>query len=190
MSASAPPPPPFPPPPPGPWGAPAPVAPWQPWGPPADVGDRALATLWDALYLWPSWVLHALAVTTFVVAAVSLDPATGSDDTLPGVLFALGGLLLVVGLVVALVMHVRNYVLDQGRTGCTWGKRRVGIRTVDLRTGQAPGAGSCLGRWVLHAALNQLLYVDYLWSLVDPARQTLTDKVLTTVVVRQPPVGP
>jgi hypothetical protein len=52
--------------------------------------------------------------------------------------------------------------------------------------GAAPGWGSCLGRWFLHGLINQAVYLDYLWPLWDkPKVQTLTDKILSTVVVKR-----
>jgi uncharacterized RDD family membrane protein YckC len=98
----------------------------------------------------------------------------------------IGGVLLAVGLVLTLWRLVSNYVLDQGRTGYTYGKRKGGIRTVRIADGQPSGAGSCVVRYLLHGIINNACYLDYLWPLWDPRRQTLTDKILSTVVVQLP----
>ncbi len=41
-------------------------------------------------------------------------------------------------------------------------------------------------RWLLHGVINQVIYIDYLWPLWDDKNQTLTDKILGTVVIKQP----
>ena len=82
---------------------------------------------------------------------------------------------------------VINYMLDQGRTGYTYGRRKVGVRLIREIEGTPTGVWSCVARYFLHGLINQACYIDYLWPLWDPKRQTLTDKILTTIVVHQPP---
>lgn len=158
-----------------------PAAP-QPASTYAEWGDRAIATLWDFVYNLPPLVLMVAAVVPFAIGAVAADSA---DDGLAASMFILGGLLLIGSLVWAIWRQVNNYVIRQGRTGQTWGKARVGIWVLEQRTGAAPGWGSCLGRWLLHSVINQAVYIDYLWPLWDPQKQTLTDKILGTVVVKR-----
>lgn len=148
----------------------------------AEWGDRALATIWDFLYMWPTWVAFIGSTVVLVAGAV----ANGSDPDDGVALIAVG----VAGLVLAsiwwVVRMVRNSMIRQGRTGQTWGKAKVGIWVLDTRTGVAPGVGSCVARYFLHAIINQAVYIDYLWPLWDDRKQTLTDKILETVVIRPP----
>ena len=76
--------------------------------------------------------------------------------------------------------------MRQGRTGYTYGKARVGIKTIREEDGQPSGVGSCTARYFLHWIINQFFYIDYLWPLWDDKCQTITDKILTTVVVHAP----
>lgn len=159
--------------------------------PPAEIfasfADRLVAPLWDAfVYQLPAWVTQLVGV---ILLAVGIVMTEESDTESSGVgLIVAGGLLLVIGIALAIWLLIRNYILRQGRTGYTYGKAKVGIRVVREFDGQPAGAGSAVGRYFLHALINQACYLDYLWCLWDPRRQTLTDKVLSTVVVRQRPV--
>ncbi|HSX67905.1 RDD family protein [Nocardioides sp.] len=163
-----------------PYGAPAP----QPTSTYATWGDRALATLWDLVYLWPAFVTM-LAGVVLLTLGIASSSDYDTDGAATAMLFA-GVIAILVGYVWLFVRQVRNYVVRQGRTGQTWGKAKKGLWVVDENTGAAPGWGSCLGRWLLHALINQAVYLDYLWPLWDkPKVQTLTDKVLTTVVVKR-----
>ena len=146
----------------------------------ATFGERAVAYLWDIFYAWPGFVVVFFGyIVLFVGIAASSETSTSP-------LTLLGFLLILVGFGVMLWRWVKNYMLDQGRTGYTYGKRKVGIRTVAEGTGQEPGVASCVARYFLHWIFNSVCYIDFLWPLWDPKKQTLTDKVLTTVVINQP----
>ena len=154
----------------------------------ASWGQRAVAWLWDYIvYQWPALLCFLAAVVFVVLGAASAGADNGG---LAGIFFLLGGVLYLAGFVVAIWRLITNVMLDQGRTGYTYGKRKVGIRTVSAQTGQPAGVGSCVGRYFLHALINQVFYLDYLWPLWDQQRRTLTDLVLSTVVVTQPDTSP
>lgn len=160
------------------YGAPPPPTPYQqPPVPYASWGQRAVATLWDGIvYPWPSYPPLLIG---FVVLFVAVARESGA-------LLAVGLLLVLLGIAIALWRLIVNYMLDQGRTGYTYGKRKQGIRTIRLADGQPAGVGSCVGRYFLHSLINQACYLDYLWPLWDPQQQTLTDKILSTSVIQQP----
>lgn len=190
-----PPPPGYGPPPPaygaGGYGAPPMGTPYTPGPTYASWPTRAISYLWDLLYLWPGWIPSILG-TAFIIAGLSsIETRTASDGTVVttggnGALIALGGVLLLIGFALSLWRMIINYFLDQGRTGYTYGKRKMGIRLVRAVDGQPSGAWSCVGRYFLHGLINQLCYIDYLWPLWDDQKQTLTDKILSTVVIHQP----
>ncbi|HQR26978.1 MAG TPA: RDD family protein [Nocardioides sp.] len=168
-------------PPPAPPPGPTPPNPYaQPvYGAYASWVQRAIATVWDWVYLWPGLVVGLASWLLFLLGA-------GADGG--GWLIALGIVLSVVATVLLIWRLVINYMLDQGRTGYTFGKRKVGIRTLREQDGQPSGVGSCVARYFLHSIINQACYIDYLWPLWDqPKRQTLTDKILSTIVINQPP---
>ncbi|WP_109506791.1 RDD family protein [Nocardioides speluncae] len=146
----------------------------------ASWGQRATGTLWDIVYVWPAIALIFGGVLLAIIGG-AIGDAIGTILLLVGVLCYIGGALW------ALWRNIQNYVLDQGRTGYTYGKRKVGIRLIKEDNPQQPiGAAMALVRWLLHGVINQFCYIDYLWPLWDQKRQTLTDKILTTVVVEQP----
>ncbi|WP_205473193.1 RDD family protein [Nocardioides sp. SYSU D00038] len=178
---AAPPPPPYaggPPAPPNAAGPPPVPGPWTRWGEAATFGQRAEATLWDWLLTLPGLVLMLVSAGLFGVSVVQLAEGDGG-----GAWLAATGVVFVLGLALMIGVQVWNYALVQGRTGQTWGKRRVGIRLVSLETGRPPGTAACVGRWLLHALINQALYIDYLWCALQPDRATITDKVLSTAVL-------
>lgn len=156
----------------------------QPTSTYAEWGDRAVATLWDIAYLWPTYVTMLVGVVLLALGiAGSNDYETDGAAT---AMLVTGVVVIVVGYVWMIVRQIRNLVVRQGRTGQTWGKARTGLWVVNEMTGAAPGWPSCLGRLFLHGLINQAVYIDYLWPLWDkPKQQTLTDKILTTVVVKR-----
>ena len=167
------------------YGAPPPPTPYQPSQPYGGVplaawGDRAVAYLWDFIvFPWPAWIA---LIVGYALAGIG----AGNDS---GAMVGIGILVVIVGLGLLIWRVVVNYFLDQGRTGYTFGKRKGGIRTVRIADGQPAGVGSCVGRYFLHGLINQACYLDFLWPLWDPMKQTLTDKVLSTYVVQQPDPG-
>lgn len=152
-------------------------------GAPASWGQRAVALLWDILYTWPGLVLYLAGVVVFIVGTVI---ASSGGEGVGGLLMLVAGLLYLAGFALIIWRMVKNYMLDQGRTGYTYGKRKQGIRTVSAQTGQPAGVGSCVARYFLHSIINGAFYIDYLWPLWDQQRRTLTDMVLTTSVIQQP----
>lgn len=74
------------------------------------------------------------------------------------------------------------YVLLQGLTGQTPGRRLVGIAVVDRVTGTPAGLLRTLVRPVVHV-LDAILMVGYLRPLWDCRRRTFADQVLGTLVV-------
>lgn len=150
----------------------------------ASWGQRVVATLWDALYLWPGWV--AIVAGTILVLTAARGAEAG--ESIPAV--AIVGLLLIpVGTVLVIWRTITNLMLRQGRTGYTYGKAKVGVRVVRELDGQPAGVGSAVGRYFLHSIINSAAYIDYLWPLWDAKRQTITDKLLGTVVINQPESG-
>ncbi|WP_165872912.1 RDD family protein [Nocardioides jejuensis] len=163
-----------------PYAAPTP----QPTSSYATWGDRARAWLWDLVYNLPPVVLMFLAIIPLGIGGSMFDEDSVSVPAVS--LFCAGIGLMVAATCWSLWRSINNYVIRQGRTGQTYGKARVGIWVVNEQTGAAPGWGSCLGRMLLHGLINEALYLDYLWPLWDqPKVQTLTDKILSTVVVKR-----
>ena len=94
-------------------------------------------------------------------------------------------LLLVVGYLGIFVFAIWNFVIRQGRKGQTLGKTWLHIKVVREANGDVPGVGLALGRYLLQSILTTVtLYLNVLWPLWDAKKQTLHDKVCSTVVIR------
>lgn len=91
--------------------------------------------------------------------------------------------LLVVGVVPALGFWVWNICLRQGRTGASLGKSNLGLRLLKESTGEPMGAGLSFVRQLAHYVDSALCYLGYLWPLWDGKRQTIGDKIMSSVVV-------
>jgi uncharacterized RDD family membrane protein YckC len=143
----------------------------------ASWGARAGAWILDNLLLAIPW---AIAVVFFVAAASAED--RGEDA---GSLWVLGGLTALAALIIPFVYFS---ILNGNERGQTLGKRVAGVR-VRQQDGVSPlGTGRALGRYAFTAAvgafLGPLILVDYLWPLWDGQKQTLHDKVVSSIVVR------
>ena len=150
----------------------------------ASWGDRVIATLWDFVYGLPAFGVVVLGSVVLIPGAIAADQDQGG---LGVALLLLGSLVILAGMIWALWRMIANTIIDQGRTGYTYGKRKVGIRWIGEVQGNSPGIGLAVGKYFLHSVINQFCYIDYLWPLWDaPKRQTVTDKILSTIVLRQP----
>lgn len=89
------------------------------------------------------------------------------------------------GVALWLGVVIWNQFIRQGRTGWSVGKQVVGIRLLSARTGQPIGAGMAFVRQLAHILDTLVCYLGWLWPLWDRKRQTLGDKVMSTVVVNQ-----
>ncbi|MBV13738.1 MAG: RDD family protein [Acidimicrobiales bacterium] len=149
---------------------------------PAGWWRRAKALIVDIII----FMLAAIVPTVMLVVglAFALGEETGSDSS------GIGWLLFAIGVVLWLVMMVWagwKFGWRQGITGTTPGKSRLGIRLVDVATGEAPGGARGLGRWLVPCLINSVINVfqliDYLWPLWDDQNQRVTDKMFKTRVV-------
>jgi uncharacterized RDD family membrane protein YckC len=169
--------------------APAYAAGDGPWGPLATWGTRVAAMLVDSL-------LQLIGLVPYIVGFVLIvagSPDTSSYETPVGPgpdetntrMIVAGVVLVGVGVVLMIGISLWNRVFRMGRTGQSVGKKVMGIRLVEERTGRPMGAGMCFVRELAHF-LDGIAYIGYLWPLWDAKRQTFADMVMSTVVVRAP----
>lgn len=80
---------------------------------------------------------------------------------------------------------------EGGASGQTLGKRALGIRVIDYRTGGAIGYGRGLIRYLGKIISSIPCLLGFFWALWDKEKQTWHDKIATTVVVPEAdyPVG-
>jgi uncharacterized RDD family membrane protein YckC len=120
-----------------------------------------------------AWVLDAIIGT---LAFTPLNPMIWSSNPSESLFFALWAPTMVL-LFIALVLF------DGGQRGATPGKRIVGTRVADARTGAPIGYRRALIRRLGYYLGGLVLYIGWLWLLADPRRQAWHDKLAGSVVV-------
>jgi uncharacterized RDD family membrane protein YckC len=150
---------------------------YAPWG------QRVLAMLID---YFPTYVGLIIFYVGYGMMLVDMAQNGGSPD------LSVGGIPMLIGSVImlaALGWTIYNRWITAGRTGQSLGKRVIKISLISEATGQPIGALNAFLRDLVHI-LDGIAYVGYLWPLWDEKRQTFSDKIMKTIVVRvaQPPV--
>ncbi|MGW6279693.1 RDD family protein [Kribbella sp. NPDC055071] len=137
---------------------------------------------------WPirvgAYVLDYLivAIPWFIGIIVALALDGDSDELGPR-----GGASMGVGFLLTFLLWVWSRVIQQGRTGQSFGKKLTGLRVVHAQTGQLIGVGATLGRELLAWLFNQFCILNVLWPLWDEKSQTWHDKIVNDVVIRADP---
>ncbi|MFL6128373.1 MAG: RDD family protein [Mycobacteriales bacterium] len=144
-------------------------------------GQRAAALLLDWLF---SLLLSLPGVILVTIGAASTD-TDGTTSAAGGTLIAVGVLLCVA----AAVVGIWNLGWRMGKHGWSWGKQVMKIKLVRMADGVPPGGGVGLGRYFVRALLGGITFglytlLTYLWPLWDERRQSLDDKIFSTLVVR------
>ncbi len=108
-------------------------------------------------------------IDSIIVGAVSgiLTIAGGSSASFLGLAIGIG------------------YYVGLNAHGGTLGKRAVGLRLENDKTGEDIGYGSALVRYVVAIASALVLLLGYFWVIWDDKRQTWHDKAAGSVVVGQ-----
>ena len=84
-------------------------------------------------------------------------------------------------LLIGLAYLLWNYGYRQGTTGSSIGKSIMKFKVVSEKTGQPIGFGLSIVRQLAHLVDAIICYIGYLFPLWDAKRQTLADKIMTTV---------
>lgn len=134
---------------------------------------------------WPirvgASILDSLIVSIPMIVGVILSLVINGDREELG---AAGGIAMGAGFLVGFLVWVWNRLIQQGRTGQSFGKKLTGLRIVHAETGQLIGVGSNLGREILAQIFNQLCVLNVLWPLWDDKQQTWHDKVVNDIVIK------
>ena len=167
-----------------------------PWAPPgygyapanyASYGSRAAALLLDILFTLLASVPGIIVLIAAVASAKTETDANGATTItdINGALIALA----VVLFLLAAVFQIWNSGWRNGARGCSLGKQVLGIRLVSMATRQPPGGWVGIGRYLIRSLLGSITggvyyILTFLWPLWDDKKQTLDDKILSTLVVR------
>jgi hypothetical protein len=189
-SGYPPPPPPgggYPPPPPQGGGFPPPA------GAPAAVLPKEAYTPWLTRVL--AWIIDYIPYAIIVGIGYGIEAATqetvcvsDSSEYNLGDFCATGNSTLgvaafLISVVIGLAYIVWNYGYRQGTTGSSIGKSILKFKVVSEKTWQPIGFGMSIVRQLAHFVDAIICYIGYLFPLWDPKRQTLADKIMSTVCV-------
>jgi hypothetical protein len=92
-----------------------------------------------------------------------------------------GQLSVAVAGLVAIAYVIWNYGYRQGTTGSSIGKSIMKFKVVSEKTGQPIGFGMSIVRQLAHIIDGAICYIGFLFPLWDAKRQTIADKIMTTV---------
>ncbi|MET0756991.1 MAG: RDD family protein [Mycobacterium sp.] len=96
---------------------------------------------------------------------------------------ALGIIMYVLSSLLVLAYAIWNWGYRQGTTGSSIGKSVVKFKVVSEKTWQPIGFGLSVVRQLAHLVDTLICYIGYLFPLWDAKRQTLADKIMSTVCV-------
>lgn len=96
---------------------------------------------------------------------------------------ALGLILSFVFGIAAIAFWLWNYGYRQGTTGSSIGKSVLKFKVIGEKTGQPIGFGLSIVRQIAHFVDAIICYIGFLFPLWDDKRQTLADKIMSTVCV-------
>lgn len=93
----------------------------------------------------------------------------------------LGQLAIGIASILTVAYAIWNYGYRQGTTGSSIGKSVMKFKVVSEKTGQPIGFGPSIVRQLAHIIDTVICYIGYLFPLWDAKRQTIADKLMTTV---------
>ncbi|HYR17750.1 MAG TPA: RDD family protein [Mycobacterium sp.] len=88
---------------------------------------------------------------------------------------------LIITWLLSIAYLVWNYGYRQGTTGSSIGKSIMKFKVVSEKTGQPIGFGMSIVRQLAHIIDGAICYIGYLFPLWDAKRQTIADKIMTTI---------
>ena len=149
--------------------------------------QRVAAYLLDLIFALPGLVPLFIAFR-ILATDQQMIVSRGNEITIEPTrhAWATGGPWLAVGLVLTVAIWVWNRLIRQGRTGYSWGKSIVGIQLVKDETGYPTGAWWSLLRELVHSVNSALFGLGWFWPLWDRKRQTWSDMITRTVVIKTP----
>ncbi|BBX15175.1 hypothetical protein CRI77_10050 [Mycolicibacterium duvalii] len=138
-----------------------------------------------------AWFIDNIPV--FIIAGITQGIAVGTGDnncvTYNGGVectsqySAIGTTISLLGSLLTLAYVIWNYGYRQGTTGSSIGKSVLKFKVVSEKTWQPIGFGLSIVRQLAHIVDTIICYIGYLFPLWDRKRQTLADKIMSTVCV-------
>src|SRR5689334_9907566 len=103
---------------------------------------------------------------------------------------AFGIIVYILAYLIGLAYWIWNWGYRQGTTGQSIGKSVMKFKVVSEKTWQPIGFGLSVVRQLAHFVDAIICYIGFLFPLWDAKRQTLADKIMTTVCVPATPAPP
>lgn len=94
-----------------------------------------------------------------------------------------GMIIYILAYVLVFAYGIWNWGYRQGTTGQSIGKSVMKFKVISEKTGQPIGFGLSIVRQIAHAVDSIVCYIGWLFPLWDAKRQTLADKIMTTICV-------
>ena len=128
-----------------------------------------------------SWGKRAVGgLIDYVLPSIVIGTITGLFTNASGDTSAIGS---IIQLVLVIGWLVYNFGYVGGKTGVTLGRKIGKTRLVSATTGQPIGPGLTVLRTLAHVVDSIICYIGWLFPLWDSKRQTLADKIMSTVVL-------
>jgi uncharacterized RDD family membrane protein YckC len=96
---------------------------------------------------------------------------------------AFGMIAYILAYLVALVYGIWNVGYRQGTTGQSIGKSVMKFKVISEKSGQPIGFGLSIVRQIAHIVDAIICYIGFLFPLWDAKRQTIADKIMSTICV-------
>jgi uncharacterized RDD family membrane protein YckC len=118
-----------------------------------------------------AWLIDYMIIVVVYLVGFAIVAATRS------------GALIFLFILAALGVAIYNRWYLMGSTGQSWGKKALNIKLVSEATGEPIGPVMAFVRDIAHIVDGIICDIGYLFPLWDAKRQTLADKIMSTVVV-------
>ena len=146
--------------------------------------DSILYGLLGLVFFIPAIIIGIRAFDGCVSITIGDTTEVRCPDGKPdGALLAAAIILGVIGFLVIAFLYFRAL----GRTGQTWGRKITGIKVVGLNSLAPIGIGRAIGRYLIQGVFSFVPFLpllDVLWMLWDDQKQTLHDKVVSSIVIK------
>ena len=96
---------------------------------------------------------------------------------------AFGMIVYILAYALVFAYWIWNWGYRQGITGQSIGKSVMKFKVISERTGQPIGFGLSIVRQLAHIVDGAICYIGFLFPLWDAKRQTLADKIMSTICV-------
>jgi uncharacterized RDD family membrane protein YckC len=157
------------PPPPASWAPPVQTGP-APGVSYAGSGQRLIA------YLVDGFIMGIVILVFYFIGGLAIAAGVASGS---GAVGAVGGLIILVGVIAGLLW--KPYWWSHG--GQTPAYKMLHMRVVRERDGGPVGFGTAILRLVGYVISGFVLYLGFIWILIDPRHQGFHDKIASTVVI-------